>query len=951
MRKLSILASVSVVLLGALASGAGCVLIVEDDPRNNIVTNTHTSNDIALPGLKGAVSVTVDDRGMPHIYGSTTHDVVMVQGYLMARDRFPQMEIVRRQVTGRLTEFLGAVTVDPLNSDISARALGFKRVADKIYDSYAPEDEVKAALDAFAAGINIYIQELRDGKSKLPKGSGVIELLTQDKSLLVDWTPQDSIAIGRYLSYTLSYDGPEEVDLTQTRNDVAMIYPPGDARAGLFQDFWAFAPARNVFTQSGFPNVGMDSGTTAVLSPSKLNKLKPQKVNEKANKPTFVANADALAKSKEFLRAATKLAEKFGDETRGSNNWIVSGKHTANGAPIIANDPHLSLPSPPVFWYSHLNTKQAGGDLDAAGISLVGAPGVILGFNDRIAWGSTTAGHDVTDAYEETITDDPVAGTSTVLFKGEQVAINKIKETIKVANSTDVVIELEEVPHHGIIIPIVENGQVIPRTSNKAISVRWTGDAVSNEIGAFLGLNKAKNLDEAKKALDLFEVGAQSFVVATADGDIFWSTQSKMPVRDANAMTYDPVTQTGNAPAFVLPGDGTCEWTGFLDEKFIPHDVNPDKGYIATANNDLIGTTEDGNPFNDPHYAAWGNDLGHRIARITERLDELVQKGGITPEDMSALQGDHQSALGRLLSPAFVEVAKKVAEERAVPGTHPDLSDVVAGAAAADLDLLTDAALRLEKWSFDAHAGVDIGDGEPEAAQIEDSIATAFFNASMIHVVGLAFGDESDAVGHRPGSSNIAKVLQWAILEPQKLATYDAVSGETVLWDNVTTDMVKETKAQCIAQGMLAALGTLKTQLGDEITAWRWGKLHTVKLNAMVPELIGESDATIPKPGDATFPNGFPRGGDNYGIDASNFGVWNPSKYSYGSGPVQRLVVEMTAEGPKAWNALPGGQHYDPESAHHADEMELWRRNQANPIYFTDADVNAHVESTIKFIP
>lgn len=946
MRRLSILASVSVAFVAALWSGSGCVIVNKDDPNKNIVTNPPNSSDIALTGLEGAVDVTVDDRGIPHIYGTSAHDVVMVQGYLMARDRFPQMEIVRRQVTGRLAEFLGAATADPLESDVSARVIGFKRIADKIYDSFAEGDEVKTALDAFAAGVNVYIQELRDGKSHLPKGSGVIELLASQPELLVDWTPQDSVAIGRYLSYSLSYDAGEEVDFTQIRNDVMTVYPAGDARAGLFRDLWAFQPARAVFTRDGFPNLGMDSGTTAVISPSKAGSQKPGKTLQNS----FVPNVDALARAKSFLKAATKLAEGLGDETRGSNNWVVSGSKTASQAPLLANDPHLSLPSPPLFWYSHLNTKRAGGDLDVEGISLTGAPGVILGFNDKIAWGATTAGHDVTDVYEETITDNQ-DGTSTVLFKNDQVAINKIKETIKVANSSDVVIELEEVPHHGIIIPTLENGMVVPRTSNKGISVRWTGDAVSNEIGAFLGLNKATTLDEAKKALDLFEVGAQSFVIATAEGDIFWSTQSKMPVRDANAMTYDPATMMGNAPAFVLPGDGSCEWTGFLEERYIPHDLNPAKGFIATANNDLIGTTADDNPFNDAHYAAWSNDLGHRIARITERLDELTQKGSVTPEDMMSVQGDHQSALGRLLSPAFVMVGKKVAEERATPGSHPELAALVAGAGAADLDLLADAIARMEAWTFETPAGVDIGDGEPSAAEIDDSIATSLFNAAMIHVVNLAFGDEGDAVGHRPGSSNAAKALQWAILEPEKMATYDAALMDTVLWDNVKTDMVQETRDQIIAQGMLEALVTLKSKLGDDIKAWQWGKLHTLKLTAMVPELAGESLATIPKPGDATFPNGFPRAGDNYGIDASNFGMWNPTKYSYGSGPVQRLVVEMTKEGPKAWNALPGGQQYDPDGAHHADEMELWRRNQANPMYFIDADVDAHKESTLRFIP
>jgi penicillin amidase len=425
-----------------------------------------------------------------------------------------------------------------------------------------------------------------------------------------------------------------------------------------------------------------------------------------------------------------------------------------------------------------------------------------------------------------------------------------------------------------------------------------------------------------------------------------------MPIRDPKAMTYDPVTQMGLSPAMILPGDGTAEWIGFLEDRYIPHDINPAKGFIATANNDLVGQTEDGNPFNDAHYATWDSDIGHRIARITERLEGLTTKGGVTPEDMMSIQGDHKSPLGALLAPAFVSAAKRAAEERSTPGTHPELTAVVTGADPLDLDRLADAASRLEAWkSFEAPAGVDIGDGEPPAGEVTDSIAASIFNASMLQVVKFAFGDETDAIGRRPSGGNTAKVLQWAILDPQRLATYDAQIGDTVLWDDLTTAAVKETRDAQIVRGMLAGLAVLKGKLGDDVKQWQWGKLHTVKFEALVPAVSGDSEVTIPRPGDAKFPDGFPRGGDNFGVDASNFGMWNPEKFAYGSGPVQRLVVEMTKDGPRIWNALPGGQSFDPDSKHHADEAELWRRNQATPIFFTEPDVKEHGETTVTFVP
>jgi penicillin amidase len=941
MRLPSLLASLGLATLALVSATSACIIETSDKPLDNRpppVEPTGTS----LPGLQGAVEVIVDDRAMPHIYAESLHDAALVQGYLMARDRYPQMEIIRRNVTGRLAEFIGPLSPAALESDVAARVIGFKRTADKIYASLKADDPVKIAMDAFAVGVNLHVKDLRDKTEKLPAGADLLELLLQQPEAFTDWTPEDSIAIGRYLSHALSYSASDDVAMTAAMAKVAEVFPAGDPREGLFRDFWSFAPARDVFTRDGFPNVGMDSGTKAVIKPPHKGKvISPAR-----------PEASVMASATRFLSMVDRLSAKLGDESRGSNNWIVSGSKTASGAPLMANDPHLSLPSPPLFWYAHLSTKRAGGDLDVQGIALAGVPGIILGYNEHIAWGSTTAGYDVTDVYEETITEGANGAPDTVLFKGQQVPIEIIKETIKVSGGNDVVIELERVPHHGIIMPTIEKGAVVPRTSQTALSVRWTGDDVSHETAAFLKLDMARSLEEAQAALDSFEVGAQSFVIATREGDIFWSTQSRVPVRDPKAMTYDPATQMGLAPAMVLPGDGSAEWIGDLDEKYIPHDLNPTRGFIATANNDLVGTSKDGNPFNDPHFVTWDSDIGHRVARITERLTELTDKGQVTPEDMVSVQGDHKSALGALLTPAFIAAAKRVAKERATPGTHADLTELVSGASAEDLDALAAATSRLEKWtSFEASAGVDIGDGEPPPEEVADSIAAAIFNVATKHVVQLAFGDEADALGTRPWTSNTAKVLQWAILEPQRLATYSDALKDTVLWDDLKTDGVMESRDERIARAMLEAIDSLTTKLGADMEGWRWGKLHTVVFEALVPSLQGESAANIPAPGDMKFPGGFPRPGDNFGIDAASFGVWNVDSYSFDSGPVQRLVVEMTPTGPKAWNALPGGQHYDPSSKHHADEAEHWRRNAAPPLYFTDADVNAHVETKLNFRP
>ncbi|MDY7231182.1 penicillin acylase family protein [Hyalangium rubrum] len=951
MRHLASLSSVGLVVLALLGGASGCSSDspapppIEETPDEETpdeeTPDEETPKGTKLPGLKGPVEVIVDDRAMPHIYASSQHDAALMQGYLMARDRFPQMEILKRNVTGRMAELLGTVSASALEGDVAARVIGYKRVADRIYASLPADAPEKAVLDGFAAGVNVYIAEVRSGTSKLPQGAELLESLVSNPAAFTDWTPQDSLAIGRYLSYALSYSAEADVALTQAMAASAAAFPQGNPRAGIFRDLWSFAPAREVFTREGLSSEGRSAESLT----------RGAKAHQRGLSQAMLPSSTVLSNAQGFFDAARRLRGVLGDESRGANNWVVSGAKTASGAPLLANDPHLSLPSPPLFWYSHLNTKKAGGNLDAEGISLVGVPGVMLGFNDRIAWGSTTANHDVTDVYEETITEGTNGAPATVRFKGQQVPIEIITETIKVSGKPDVVLKLENVPHHGIILPKIEGGAVVPRTASSALSVRWTGDEVSNEIAAFLGLNTATNAAEARAALTKFKVGAQSFVVATREGEIFWSTQSRLPVRDPRALTYDAVTQTGLSPAMVLPGDGSYEWMGDVEDRDLPQDANPAKGFIATANNDLVGTTKDGNPFNDARYLGWDYDLGHRISRITERLQSLADRGGVTPQDMISVQGDHRSPLGALLAPKFVAAARRVQEERSQPGTHPDLAGLVQRTSAAELDTLRQVANRLAAWTYETPPGVNIGDGEPAAAEVSDSIATALFNASMLRLVKLAFDDEIAAIGRRPDSGKLARTLQFAILEPTRLATYNATRGDTVLWDDLSTTNVAETRDERIAVAMMLGAGYLRDRLGADPEQWRWGKLHTLTLASLVPSTTGESAVTLPAPGSAMFPTGYPRPGDNFGVDASNFGMSNAEKFSYENGPVQRLVVEMTPEGPRAWNALPGGQVFDPQSTHHADEIELWRRNKAPSLYFTDEELSGHKVSSNSFVP
>jgi penicillin G amidase len=384
----------------------------------------------------------------------------------------------------------------------------------------------------------------------------------------------------------------------------------------------------------------------------------------------------------------------------------------------------------------------------------------------------------------------------------------------------------------------------------------------------------------------------------------------------------------------LLPGTGEAEWIGDLPDTAIPHDLNPTRGWIATANQDNVGVTADGNPCNDPHYIGAGFDYGWRQGRIQERLGELVTRGGITVDDMISLQAETQSPLGRSLVPVLEMI----------------LSDTAAiEALGLDAERQADVALartRLSAWSFETPHGV----GATDEAEIADSIATTIFNAALTRIIPLAFGDEQEAIGEGAPTSESARLLEWALRTPERLHTYDPLAGDTFLWDDLRTPDRTETRQEIVIRGVVAGMAFLRERLGDDVNEWRWGRLHTVRFSSVVPSL-GVDVLSIPPVNSTEYRDGFPRHGDWGNVDPGNFGLWNTTNFRFGSGASQRLVVEMTPTGPRAFNALPGGQSIDPLSPHKSDEAMFWIRNEQPPIAFTDAKMTARARRTVRFAP
>ena len=913
------------------------------DPTGPLGVRTDLPVDerVTIENLSAPVDIVRDKYGRPHIYAVNVKDAMRAEGWLVARDRGLELEFFRRVSEGRLAEILSDSDQSTIDVDITYRHIGLARTAKLQYDAL-PKGEMRDLVDAYADGISQVFRQIREGKLHLP--AGVFEI---PQSAFTDWTGVDSLAIGRLQTHLLSYDADTDLGNQLFFDRARATFKSGDAdpvlakRANLERDMFLFAPGDPATTTTGYP-MGKPL-------------IKPGKEAKAWKRP------DLSIIAKGYLAATQRTRALLNPEGFGSNNWAIAASRSKTGHPLVASDPHLSLIAPSIFWPVSIDvTAPAGGDasgnLKVAGVAFPGIPGIILGHNEHIAWGATVAGYDVSDAFAETLTPD---GAS-VMWKGKAVALETVDEVINLQSGGPLTYHVKIVPHHGPIQPnITDQHKIIePDPKVGAVSIRWTGIEPTAEISAVFSLLRARDVDEAQKALDSFGVGAQNWMLGDTAGNILWTSHANVPVRDPSAYAWNAKTYTGNLPCFILPGDGTADWTGYLAGGLVPWEKNPKAGFLATANNDPIGNTLDNDPSNDtlpdgtPMYLAARFDIGFREGRIQKRIKDHAEP--FTTDDLQSIQADARSAMGAALTPSLLDAIDRAEEERKTPGTHADLTGVVTDPLYKSATILTVRGL-LDAWGkeadYEAASGIDNDTNLPkpasgaDAVEVKASQATLLFNTWLVRVLGRTFGDELAKMGISTGREDKAKAFILMVKgDPAKLATFDAATGDSSLWDDLATPAV-ESRHERMIRALLDTLTTLEGLAGPDLGTYRWGAYHTVTFEAVVSIF---SKLAIPPAGDSVFPNGFPRHGDSFGVDSSDFSFVALSKapaFNYAHGPSQRFVVDMDPAGPKAFNALPGGNVWDTKSPHFRDEAEYWRRNQAHAVPFLLPDVIAAKES------
>ncbi|MEH1786213.1 penicillin acylase family protein [Nostoc sp.] len=565
------------------------------------------SGTIQLPELKAEVSVQRDKWGIPHIYAANSHDLFMAQGYIHAQDRFWQMDFWRHIGSGRLSEMFGSSQVD---TDKYLRTMGWARVAQQEIQEI--NAEMKAYLEAYADGVNAYLTE--------HQGSALSLEYTVLKFLNPGYKPEPwqilhSLTWGKVMAYDLGRNFESEIERaillkTLTHTQVEELFPPYP------QDLPVILPE---FQEGEGARKGRNNNVEVLLdSPDVLPAL------ESINQPMMAL---------EQLIGPTRIGI-------GSNNWVISGQRTATGKPILANDPHLGVQIPSI-WYElglHCTPKSAECPYNVSGFSFAGMIGVIIGHSDRIAWGVTNVQSDVMDLYIEKINPN---NPNQYEVNGKWVDMQLVQETIQVAGSQPIVQTVRYTRHGPILSDVSPNLkqfqpiQPLELPQNYAVALRWTALAPSKLAYAIPQINRAQNWQEFRTAASNYDVPAQNLVYADIDGNIGYQMPGKFPIRAQGDGRYP------------VPGwTDAYEWQGYIDFEKLPKSFNPPQGYIATANN-LVNREY-------PYLITRDWVYGYRAKRIVEMISQQTQP--ISLKDVRQIQGDDRNLNAQTLVPLLQSI-------------------------------------------------------------------------------------------------------------------------------------------------------------------------------------------------------------------------------------------------------------------------------------------------------
>ena len=568
----------SLKIKGVLAPPFGKFL----SPQHGLWQNAENANadfttSFSFPQLKGKVNVYLDDRLVPHVFAEQEHDVYFVQGYLHAKFRLWQMELQTHAAAGRASEIIGEKA---LTHDREFRRLGIGYAAEISLKEMEADPTTKASCDAYTAGVNAYINTLTE--AQLPIEYKLIGYQPEP------WTNLKTALFLKYMSYDLAAHD-DDMEMTNAKS----YFSPAD--------FNLLYPSKQDSLDPIIPK-----GT--VYAAPKVMVKQPATVDS-----VYFQNKDLLV-----------MQEEKPDPENGSNNWVVAGSKTKSGAPILCNDPHLGLNLPSLWFEMQLSTPA----FNVYGATFPGAPSVIIGFNDDVAWGVTNGGRDVRDYYEIKFKDD---SRSEYWFDSAWKKTEFRIESIKVKDQPDYV----DTVAYTVFGPVMYDKSFSGNraANNKYYAVRWKAHDPSKELLTFNMLNHAKNYSDYLAAVTNMHTPGQNFAFAAKNGDIAMRTQGEWPAK-----------WKGQGD-FIMPGtDSSYIWQGMIPQDEIPFQYNPQRGFVSSANQKPADSTY-------PYYL--GRDYPPYRGFIINR--KLTGMNAITPQDMMAMQTNNYDVFAEMATPVFLK--------------------------------------------------------------------------------------------------------------------------------------------------------------------------------------------------------------------------------------------------------------------------------------------------------
>lgn len=811
--------------------------------------------EITVDGLNGTVTILRDDWGVPHIYASSSHDLFFAQGYTQAQDRWWQMEFFRAIGRGELQELTGR-NPSVMGQDVFIRTVGWLQSAR--HDLEAMDTQTQAYVQAFADGVNAYI-------SSRPASELAFEYnilgVTGVTIPIEPWLPEDTLVWTKVMAWDLGGNWDAELFLSDLLGEL------DEEMVADYDPEWPFGLKPTIIQPEDLPGEG-ETFSDQVMNWNGITGLDAQLVSNIAPGANFV----------------------FGEgEGIGSNDWVVNGEKSATGLPLLADDPHLGIQMPSI-WYEvglHCQPVTVECPFNVVGLAFSPAPTVVLGHNDNIGWGVTNVGWDTQDLYMLEINpDDPLQ----YRWNGEWRDMTVREEEIRFGDSEETVTIQVRETHLGPIITdndVDDDGNVSGFNNDEAMALHWTSYETGTIVSSLFALNQASNWDEFRDALRMWDAPSQNFVYADVEGNIGYQTPGRIPVRAAG--------HTG-----MLPVDGTTdenEWLGYLPFDYLPSVLNPDRNYIATANQALVPLAyydqlaqELSDQFGeDANYV-----FGYRWAQgyRAERIVEMLQASNSHDFDTyQAIHGDNKLIFAEEIAPYVADV------------TFED-------------DTLTEARDWMLNWDYQMHMN------SPQAA-----LFAQFYVALADDLYNDQLGDVATANNRQ----------MWA-------TTLLMADPENVWWDDINTPET-ETRDDIIQRAFGEAYQATIDALGENREEWAWGTLHTATFasNPLGASGIDLLEGMVNRGPVAT------SGGSNI-VNATGWSGANNGNFTVRAVPSMRMILDFS-DLSKSVIMHTTGQSGHPFSDQYGQMVDPWRFIEYHPMLWTQDQVEAAAVSTLTLNP